>query len=96
MGVVRHWNRLPREVVDAPFLEVFRAGLDEVLSNLVEWEVSLPIAGGLKLDDLKWSLQPKPFHDSMIPKKCSLFLLSEILMATSNLAVCYICSLLHK
>ncbi|KFO62175.1 hypothetical protein N302_02551, partial [Corvus brachyrhynchos] len=33
--VVRHWNRLPREVVDAPSLEVFKARLDRALSNLV-------------------------------------------------------------
>ncbi|KFP52810.1 hypothetical protein N323_08837, partial [Cathartes aura] len=33
--VVGHWNRLPREVVDAPSLEVFKAGLDGALSNLV-------------------------------------------------------------
>ena len=32
--VVRHWNRLPREVVDAPSLEVFKARLDGALSNL--------------------------------------------------------------
>ena len=50
--VVRHWNRLPREAVDAPFLEVFKARLDGALSNLVLWKVSLPMAGGLELDDL--------------------------------------------
>ncbi|KFZ60835.1 hypothetical protein N321_10584, partial [Antrostomus carolinensis] len=35
VGMVRHWNRLPKEVVDAPSLEVFKARLDEALSNLV-------------------------------------------------------------
>ncbi|PKU44253.1 hypothetical protein llap_5446 [Limosa lapponica baueri] len=33
--VVRHWNRLPREVVDAPSLEVLWTRLDGALSNLV-------------------------------------------------------------
>ncbi|KFV94872.1 hypothetical protein N326_10590, partial [Eurypyga helias] len=33
--VVRHWNRLPRDVVDAPSLAVFKARLDVALSNLV-------------------------------------------------------------
>ncbi|KFQ83840.1 hypothetical protein N337_00788, partial [Phoenicopterus ruber ruber] len=33
--VVRHWNRLPREVVNAPSLEVFKARFDGALSNLV-------------------------------------------------------------
>jgi len=50
--VVRHWNRLPREAVDAPSLEVFKARLDGALSNLVWWEVSLHMAGGLELGDL--------------------------------------------
>ncbi|KGL90955.1 hypothetical protein N301_01094, partial [Charadrius vociferus] len=35
LRVVRHWNRLPREVVDAPSLEAFKARLDGALSNLV-------------------------------------------------------------
>ncbi|KFP13590.1 hypothetical protein Z169_01491, partial [Egretta garzetta] len=35
MRVVRHWNRLPREAVDAPSLEVFKARLDGALSNLI-------------------------------------------------------------
>ncbi|KFW04973.1 hypothetical protein N326_11617, partial [Eurypyga helias] len=33
--VVKHWNRLPREAVDAPSLEVSKARLDEAWSNLV-------------------------------------------------------------
>ncbi|KFQ10488.1 hypothetical protein N329_11476, partial [Haliaeetus albicilla] len=33
--VVRHWNRLPREGVDAPSLAVFKARLDGALGNLV-------------------------------------------------------------
>ncbi|KAK4814534.1 hypothetical protein QYF61_022253 [Mycteria americana] len=35
MRVVRHWNRLPREVVDAPSLKVCKARLDGALSNQV-------------------------------------------------------------
>ncbi|KGL90514.1 hypothetical protein N301_07044, partial [Charadrius vociferus] len=35
LRVVRYWNRLPREVVDAPSLEVFKARLDVALGNLV-------------------------------------------------------------
>ena len=35
MRVVRHWNRLPREAVDTPSLEVFKARLNGTLGNLV-------------------------------------------------------------
>ena len=35
MRVVRHWNRLPREAVNAPSLEVFKTRLDGALGNLV-------------------------------------------------------------
>jgi len=35
MRVVRHWHRLPREVMNAPSLEVFKARLDGAMSNLV-------------------------------------------------------------
>jgi len=33
--VVRHWNRLTSEAVDAPSLEAFKARLDGAVSNLV-------------------------------------------------------------
>ncbi|KFU92745.1 hypothetical protein M959_02430, partial [Chaetura pelagica] len=33
--VLRHWNRLPSEAVDASSLEVFKARLDAALSNQV-------------------------------------------------------------
>ncbi|KFP96567.1 hypothetical protein N329_11803, partial [Haliaeetus albicilla] len=35
MRVVRHWNRLPRGVMGASSLAVFKARLDGALSNLV-------------------------------------------------------------
>ena len=49
--VVTHWNRLPKEVVDAPSLEAFKARLDVALGSLVWWLATLHIPGGLKLDD---------------------------------------------
>jgi len=33
--VVRCWNKLPREAVDAPSLEVFKTRLDGALGNLI-------------------------------------------------------------
>ncbi|GAB0183146.1 hypothetical protein GRJ2_000779900 [Grus japonensis] len=35
MRVVKHWDRLPREVVDTPSLETFTVRLDGALSNLI-------------------------------------------------------------
>ncbi|KFZ69339.1 hypothetical protein N338_01278, partial [Podiceps cristatus] len=35
MRMVRHWSRFPREVVDAPSLEVFKVRSDRALSNLI-------------------------------------------------------------
>ena len=33
--VVRQWNRLHRDVVDAPSLETFKVSLDKALGNLI-------------------------------------------------------------
>ena len=44
--VMTHWNRLPKEAVDAPSLEAFKARLDVALGSLVWWLVTLHVAGG--------------------------------------------------
>jgi len=67
--VVMHWNRLPKEVVDAPSLEAFKARLDVALGSLVWWLATLHIGGGLKLDDHCGPFQPRPFYDSLSGKR---------------------------
>jgi len=41
-----HWNRLPKEIVDAPSLQAFKARLDVALGSLGCWLAALHIAGG--------------------------------------------------
>ena len=69
--VVTHWNRLPKEAVDAPSLEAFKARLDVALGSLVWWLATLHIAGGLKLNDHCGPFQPRPFYDLMWHEECS-------------------------
>ena len=35
LRVMQHWNKLPREVVDSPPLEIFRTRLEKVLCSLL-------------------------------------------------------------
>jgi len=56
---------LPKEAVDVPSLEAFKARLDVALGSLAWWLATLHIAGGLKLDDHCGSLPPRPFYDYM-------------------------------
>ena len=56
LRVTEHWNRLPREAVESPSLEIFKTRLDKVLCSLLY--VTL-LCRGVGLDDQQRSL-PTP------------------------------------
>ena len=60
---------MPKDVVDAPSLNAFKAGLDVPLGSLVWWLATLHIAGGLKLDDHCGPFQPRQFYDSIVARR---------------------------
>ena len=64
MRVVRLWNRLPREAVDVPSLEVFKVGWDGALGNLIQRKMSLPMQMHQVI--FKSPFQPRAFFDSVM------------------------------
>jgi len=64
MRVVKHWHGLPREEVEAPPLETFKARLDRALINLIWLKKSLLTAGALGWMTSESPFQPKAFYDS--------------------------------
>lgn len=45
MSMMRHWNKLPGQPVDATFLEVFKVKMERALSNLVLCKISVFMQG---------------------------------------------------
>jgi len=72
--VVTHWS-LPKEVVDMPFVEAFKARLDVALDSLFWWLATLHIAGWLKPDGRCGAFQPRPFCDT-VKMFCPIYQLS--------------------
>ena len=54
--VVTHWNRLPKEVVDVPSLEAFKARLEVALGSLLWWLAILWWLAHSRGVETRWSL----------------------------------------
>ena len=61
-------NRLPKEAVDGPSLQAFKARLDVALGSLVCWLATLHIAGGWNWMSIVVLFNPGPSYGSMIHK----------------------------
>lgn len=75
--LIKHWNKLPREVVDAPSLEMFQVRLDEdVLGHcrgigLECWSLQVPSNPNYSMTSPAWSQLPIKV-DPWLPLGCPL------------------------
>jgi len=62
--MVKCWHRLPKEVVDAPCVKVFKTRMDRALGSLICWVATSPWQGVWKYMIFK---VPSNLSQSMIP-----------------------------
>ena len=66
---VRYWNRLLREAVGTPPLEVFKTSLDGALGSLVYYQIwsfmDIHVSRWFECGEPRGPFQPKTFYDSM-------------------------------